>query len=409
MPQKNKCIIFICYPNESTGDTTFFIQMAKQLTDSNSNITCVFVLSELGATILKNSNFKVFQLKKGKGNEELLDNLFQKYNPSLMILSSIPAIPYTEKDLFSIKFKEFFELTHVLIEKYKIPLIGIVDRPFYAPRNKQELYNIRRFFPKSLKLLYPCPHITPHYKDDSIIYWRPYTKSIENHVYKENLRKELKCNKNDRIIFFSVPPWVYKIPNITPQYYRLMRDILIYYFSKFQGRIHMISIEAKVIETDYIEFPNSKDRIYHYKTLDIDEYDRLLLGSDLILSDYYFQASFIKAWASYIPGVILQNNTLIHENIDKNIKEDKLRNIFIKMKKVYNKDFLIDLQTGFNNIKNEDFFKTLLNVEIFNMDNTINTLQNILYNDDFKKEITEKQKKLEKKLKSLPDLSTILF
>lgn len=400
-------VVFIIYVGNSFGDATFFINFANQL--KSANINSFFVVPPLVSNYIKSYGFEVYNFTSSfNKNIELLDKLIKKTNPSLLIFSNIitiTSLDFLPRGMQSFKdkhliLKSFIEnIMRSLVQTYNLPILALPSYPHRGPINKKEVDIIKSYYPDKVYYLFPCPYAFPNYNDPSFFYWKIYDKKpFINKEKKEKIRETLNCKKEDKIVFTTVGLWSYTgTISLKPMYYKLLRELLIYYLSQLPFNIHLINVDPGLEQSSQRSFyPNVF--IHNFNLLEAEEYENLLLSSDLFIGEYFFQSSLIKSFMSDIPVLLLQNTLLLQDItnvLEKNlpVKNPEILSLISKtfqgMIKSNGKNLSIEIAISNEFVKEEPFYKCLNKSEIFNHKTIYNQLYDLLTNKNVNNNIRD--------------------
>ena len=162
--------------------------------------------------------------------------------------------------------------------------------------------------PARMEILLPCPThepaATPKRRGVPTRYWTPGRGRAEGQA-QEARRRYLECD-DDILVFHSTPGWASRLAaQLRLPHYKFLAPILEHYFAAVGSRVTVVSVsEGNVL----VPSGDRKVRFVNLPALDPAEYEALLAGANLVLTDNAVSLSLAKAACSLNPCAVLRNS-----------------------------------------------------------------------------------------------------
>jgi hypothetical protein len=175
---------------------------------------------------------------------------------------------------------------------YGPPHLGIVE-PIQQP-------------PSRVHVLLPCPvqepGAVPGRRGVPFGYWLPPALDAQT---KRQVRQ--KYAGDGWLVFHSVPTWAWEwARRFEHPYYDHLSELLAYYFAD-------LPVTVVSVNNGKLLAPSEKVRIINLASLPKEEYEALILASDLMLTENAISVSLGKAVCGGVPGAVLKNSRFAKE------------------------------------------------------------------------------------------------
>lgn len=411
-----KILFWITDFSNSVGEITHARLFASEL----SKVEIYFLLVNNETSYLKNK-FKVLSLNE-------IYNI-PEYHFDIIIFSEYTQLAF--KDFDPELYNKFQNILYNYIIPERVPIVtfdtsnlvgSVIDLDRKIKNCPEFEKKVKQDFPdwgRMLKLLdinlpiytiLPCPPHFPEKKQPFKYYWK-LPQCVINYEQKEKLKHKLGCSSQAKIIFMAISIWEYNTLKQSKKvmYFLLLEKLLINYLQKLNKEICLIIISPIPF---YKSGKFEKIKLHHiyinssYK-VDYEEFEDIFTSCDLILTNNAIQITFMRALYVGIPGINIKSSIPVI-NDDK----DKVKPLF-KLSE-YNKeiiDILEQIQShtvdSINTVfqkegfpfYNSNFSKLFRSIEIFDETNFINSLYELLYDEDIKKDFKFLHKNYLKSLK----------
>lgn len=162
----NVGFLFLSYPQQSGGDFTVVTRFADELL-KNGIQSYLFVSIQIKENYYK---YPIITLSnKWIENWNLIYNTVMENSIKIFFITGLPN-PENMNEQY-----HFF--LDYISKNLQIPIVIFsYDIP---PDNYFSFYKFKQYYNQHAKFIFPVPHATPKYIDDSIFYWRIYSGNIQ--------------------------------------------------------------------------------------------------------------------------------------------------------------------------------------------------------------------------------------
>ncbi len=167
--------------------------------------------------------------------------------------------------------------------------------------------------PQRMQIMLPCPMNEPGYVKDRIglpfRYWEvPFQISDEQ---RRAVRQKYLDNQDDYLIFHSTPNWAWRhAQRLGLSFYSFYPQILEYYLGDAPRPVTVVSVNNGEL---FQALPEGRLRIKNLPPIPKTEFEGLLFGSDLVITENSISISMGKAICGFQPCASLKNSYRVLE------------------------------------------------------------------------------------------------
>jgi hypothetical protein len=399
-------IVFITLGTESAGEMTIALEFARRLPTDRFEIT--FLAPGKFVFFFQDKRFNHYSLdpKKGKvKNREEILNFFKTQKPRLVIVSD----PYTMEYAFSwsgFRFKHLKELG--------IPVVGIDEFEYPSTDYRIDYFGglvkqLPPFIEECDVILRNCPLNMP----------RMTSKKIKNYSFlgekkklsrktKKTAREKLGIGEKEKMIFFATSQWENMCMNkITPLFAFLKWRPIIFenYLNRLKGKVTLVHVGPNPFGVNKTN--TSRFKCINLKNVAPLDFEKYLLASDLFITFNIVSVTLSKAVFGEVPSLVLQNDKLINfRKLEKRLAQ--MPDWYQKMAGEVKKAFPFKTSSfGWNNflkpvLKDNDYLHTFQRVSFFKMNEVVNSIETLLFDNNAITTIKEKQRLYVENMLRLP-------
>ena len=410
---------------QSSGELTNAILFCRSLPQDKYN--CYFIAAENEWDYLNNLGIKTLNAQEVTR---------QKFD-AVVISDYYPLVRSIAENTCDVEEKNIYEyLLSLNIPVLIIDMLGmygsyVIKNPKYScltqklclnPFTRQ--CNPINCNPVKFKILYPAP---PHHPSPLKKHQMAYFPILPLTITEEennNIKNKLGIKRKDsKIIFMSISNWEYRIMKERGQavYFFVLEKLLINYLSQLKEKIDFIIVSPIPFYNSYTmgDINVKHIPITSSNIIPLEQYEKMFLIADLILTDNIIQSTFIRAVTSGIPGINIISNIAVEkkdgDNYDLiptfdinpftsellNIMERSSTFLSSKINNTYIGDFFLARKTPL-------YQQLFASCELFDQSNMVNTMQKYLYDENYKKNFNELREQYVKLIRALPDADSII-
>ena len=223
------------------------------------------------------------------------------------------------------------------LESLDIPLVtfdhlGYAQRPvsiYFGPPHLSFHCETLRAAPANMHILLPCPVQEPGFvpgrRGIPFRYWDLPLKLPE--AKRQAVRRRYLRDERGMLVFHSTPGWAWRLAqNLGLPYYTFLSKIFETYFSGLDVPVTILSIN----DGDLLApCEHAGIHIRNLASLPKDEYEALMLASDLMITENRLSVSLGKAVCGMVPGAVLRNSYRLRELLA--FAEEPMRRILLEM------------------------------------------------------------------------------
>ena len=171
--------------------------------------------------------------------------------------------------------------------------------------------------PDRMQLLLPCPSHDPRQtgrmRGMPFRYWSP--SGREDRGGRAAVRQRHGVGEGELLVVHAAPQWAWRMAEqLGLPYYRFLPSILAHYFDDLPVPLTVVSVNNGGL------LPSVEGRavrVLNVSSLPIPDYERLLLASDLLLSENGISVSMGKAVCAGVPCALLRNSFRLSELVER--------------------------------------------------------------------------------------------
>lgn len=282
-------------------------------------------------------------------------------------------------------------------------------------RNKYEVK--LRQVPEEMKVIRTCPINNPYFTNERIFPVTLYTESFQVESWKKKrVKQQFGCtNENDKLVMVSKSAWANLMVKMrlmetsthmksTYNYEYFIQELITEYFGKQQAdsKVYVIGVvpndgfisEAQEQSLQFISLP----------FLDLEAYEEVLFSCDLFITDNITSASMAKALFAYVPTLCLVNSEVSmlsdgQVKLPAEWKSARLQEIMSKWLTVMPKGIypFLTYPNGWVDelsplLTDNPWMEAIDKSEIFDLVGTGEKIKDMLYCEEVKQSILDKQK-----------------
>ena len=265
-------------------------------------------------------------------NSRIWLELLRDFEPDLILFADYPLL------FFSSGAPPFAdEAWASSLEGLDIPLVtfdhlGYAQKPvslYFGPPHLSFHCETMHEAPANMQILLPCPVQEPGFvpgrRGIPFRYWDLPLNLPE--AKRREVRRRYLRDEQELLIFHSTPGWAWQLAqSLGLPYYACLSKILQYYFSGLDRPVTILSINNGDLLAP-AEHPGI--RIQNLASLPKDEYEALMLASDLMITENRLSVSLGKAVCGLVPSVVLRNSYRLKALLAD--REEPLRRILLEM------------------------------------------------------------------------------
>ena len=394
-------VIFIVTSFWSLGELLIAQQFAQSIQEQGDEV--LFIIPPTHKEKLEATEIKHICLvpKSRKLNRIIFNEVNDKFKPNLVILSDF--LNYNFADTHYGLFREDLEL-------FKCKLATFDNFDWNVRRKHMDTYGFISDIPRKVNIedygarIIPCPIANPLIKNDGEEYRYYIVKDRTQFSDKERdqLREkhQINVNTNKKVILVSAAKWQkthakhVNIDSFIELSNHIFNDLLIRL-----AKEHLIILIGST-ESKFLDIEN----IIQLESMPTKDFEEYIAISDLYIGKNITSTSMIKIAFSGVPCVNIINSFTTTDNLPN--KEDGF-DYKMKLKKIHAYKYMM-YPVGWYDflspvIKDNLYGEIIQFCEQFEMDQTINKIESLLYTTEEKNVINKKVLKLEKVLNNLSE------
>ncbi|MDW2799931.1 DUF6365 family protein [Clostridium boliviensis] len=300
-----KKILIIVLSEISTGELTIGYEFGSRLAKNNYDVK--FLISPQFVSFLDNRKEKYFVLKS---EEDAATNFLrfkqyvEEFKPDYFFLSDVYTTEYS---------KTWSGVCMKVLKMYGIPIIGVDEYEYLSTNFTPDYYGgIFEKLPPLLKkcdfVVRDCPLNVPRGKNDAVFNFSLYDKDLHiSECRKRFIRSKFGISQSEKLIFYASSSWEIINFHLSSSLQMLMKWIplmLQYYLLELNRNVTIIHIGPKPWEI----VQGNKIRYLHHSYLVPEQFDELLLASDLFITINSVSVTMSKAVFGNVPCLLFQNS-----------------------------------------------------------------------------------------------------
>ena len=412
-------VLLVTPVKEGSGETITALHMAENLTSSGHSV--LFLASPFARSFI-GSHFpdQVWELgEDGNMNRSLWDTAIADFQPEAVVFADYPLMfapggcsPLVEEPGWE---ESLEELNACLVT---LDHFGFAQREmslYLGPPHLTFYYYKFPAIPERMHIMLPCPMNEPGpvsgRRGEPFRYWQvPF--SIPEAACRE-VRARYLDHDEDFLVFHSVSNWAWRHADVFElPFYRFLPKILDEYFGALPRRVTIVSVNnGSLLEPQ----PDARVRIINLPPIPKTEFEGLLFGSDLVITENKVSISMGKAICGFQPCAVFKNSYRLME-LTKQL-EGSLREVVVGMEgirlgsvfpyEVYPSLVRQDLE-NIGLYRENSLTKGFWELEIYGDGETRNVLHRIMTDPCFVEELCLRQQAYVGTLKGLGDSAQVL-
>lgn len=298
----------------------------------------------------------------------------------------------------------------------EFPEFAYIMNPKFYPQPK---HNIKFRVPSFVELLiYPAPPFTTSQGTGDVC-GRLYEESFLNYRRPPSGKEEIGINPEEKLILHIIPKWTARTVMEGslmhfPQYYSMLATLLMHQLKNVDENIHIVCINPASTAL-YTQRDTVKATEMNF--LPFDTYMKYVMAADLIVTDNILSATTWKAVLHRVPTLVLGNSLMARDAF----KFDKIRETY-PVSSEYMEIIRHHLQDSSrylptlsfwsyytNLFRNIDIGKTFLIQELFDEKGFLETLEKVLVDENFKRNLRKNQDEYVRRISEIPTMAEIIL
>ena len=419
----SKSILYICLGTITLKETENAVHFALNL--KRAGFSNHFLAFPFNARFIKQYGFSVDELKLSKEeNYRIFTEVCKRVKPDWILIADgyLFDFWFGPKHIFDMRWildnpvgAHFATFDNLCLSMENTTL------PFYNNPNIEDKFKWLHTtdLTSVMPLLIPCPYAFSNAKfknkKSSIFYYRRYKERLKwDENQKKNFRNSIGLEMREKLVLFSLLEWPLQVA-------RVITEDLDIWLKHFSQMIEIIFQEVKekttlLVISPYPLFTNFSRRhlkIINWDLLSIDIYTKFLLTADLFITTSAISHSIIQAVINKVPaGCLISSGSDFREN--KEIPSQLLNWFEIGQKRYPDllKPYLI-FPIGWQEIlapilEKNPYADTFKFLDLLNPGETINTINDLLFNSEKKKSLIQRQENYMEQIAFLPGPEKIM-
>jgi hypothetical protein len=416
-------VVFLTPGGLGSGEIVNAVLVAEQL--RKKGVDCSFLTFPYGEIFIKPHKFKCIVFKDDKlTNINTMRKYIDQTRPDAVVIADYYLFNTSgvlhkylwinwmkELDIPVVSFDSLY-----LGREY--PTTAYYIHPELFP---QQRYNITYRMPSFVQtLIYPSPPFDSPPPDERDFCGRLYEESFLDYERDPSIREELGVHPDEKLIFHIIPKWetmsVRKASKLDfPAYHPMVAALLTHHLKNLGEKIHVVCVNPSKRQL-YTE--GDRFRVKEAAFLSFDTYTKYQCSADLIITSNILSATTWKAVLRRVPTLVLGNSFTAKDAASKydTITENfDVSSAFMELIHDHDKGSsdqlpVLPFWTFFTkHFADMDIGKTFLIAELFDEKGTFETLENILTDEKFKKNLRKKQDEYVEKIARLPTMAELVL
>lgn len=405
---------------QGAGETITSLHVAQNLADRGHGV--LFLASPFASRFVsKHFPHQVVELGKDSGrNRETWETALQEFHPDVVVFADYPLMFFPMGVSPLVREPGWIEsLDEVDACLVTLDHFGFAqrERGFYFGPAHLTCLQYQRFprIPERMQILLPCPMHEPGpvagRRGHPFRYWDlplGVPDGGRQHIRRQYLERE-----NDILVFHSVPNWAWQATEaLGLTFYRFLPQILDLYFGSLPRPVTIVSVNnGRLLEAS----PGLRVRLANLGPIPTAEFETLLFGSDLVITENKVSISMGKAVCGLQPCAALTNSYGILELMDR--LGGRLREVVLGMENarpgtVYPYEVfpsgMKELLDDIGLYRDNSLLRAFCELEIFGGTDTATALGRLLTDPAARQDLQEQQQKYVDKLCDLGDSCQVL-
>ena len=270
--------------------------------------------------------------------------------------------------------------------------------------------------PARMRVMLPCPMHDPGAvsgrSGEPFRFWD--VPLIARNGSREEVRQKYGVRDGEKLVFHSVPNWaVQAVAQLDLPFYLYFPDLLDVYFADLDGPVVIVSVnDGALLHTS----PGSAVRIISLGPISHTDFEALLFGADLVLTENKLSISMGKAVCGLQPCAVLTNSHRLIDLMD--VTDARVRDIILAMERVrlgtvyqyavYPSVTLEDIE-AIGLYRSNRLTAAFRELEVFGGDETREQLRRLLYDPAERGALRARQESYVNALRLLPDSAEVLY
>jgi hypothetical protein len=310
-------ILFVAPNRSGSGEALTALQMGRELRRTGHDVR--YLASRFTSPFLKTLFRGEVDELSGEAREErrLWQRLVLRFAPQVVVFADYPLLLLSSegRDLAA---NDSLKLDDLDAEVVTLDHLGMAQGPLTLPFGPPHLDLLPQHLPAMparMKVLLPCPVQSPEPvpgRRGMPFRWDQLLRLPRER--RRTMRERFAEGPDGLLVFHSVPAWAQELcrrhglPN-----YRYLTRLFETYFGDLQRPVTVVSVNH-----DSLLAPSTAPelRIINVGRLKPDEYQDLLLASDLMITDNRVSVSLGRAVCGLIPCAVLRNSYRLLELLE---------------------------------------------------------------------------------------------
>lgn len=415
----NLKVLFVTTSETGSGEAITALHMAEMIAAKQASfhfLSSIFTAQFFPKTL--RPHMTVFTPIRAK-NEKIWHDVVTKFRPNAVLFADYPLLFFSRGSVPLVSDRWVRSLERLDAAILTLDHLGYAQRPMsisFVPSHLSIHCETMPVLPKGMQILLPCPihepAVVPGRNGTPFSYWHLPLRLSNGQ--RQQVRRRFLKDKREFLIFHSAPTWAWKIAErFGLPYYSFLGEILQHYLTGLPRPATVISVNNGRLLNPC---KHGETHILNLGSVQKDKYERLLLASDLMLTENMVSASLGKAICGMVPCAVLCNQYRIGE-LNNMVKDETLQRILRRMESIrlgsiypyevfpiWGQQDLIQLGVFRDNIFKEAFAR----IEVFGDEITRNQLLSLLTDSRTRTVLRAKQRRYLEELSALPDAFKVL-
>jgi hypothetical protein len=311
-------VLFVAPSQVSSGEAVTALHMAEWLSTERWEVH--FLASDAIATFIRARLPDVVSTLGPdlERNQRTWETILRKFQPDAVVFADYPLLAFGsgtaplrddawEKGIHRIDAR-LFTLDH----------LGYAQRPrivFFGPAHSTLALERTPLIPSRMRVLLPCPLHDP---DSNALQGRPFrhwnSQPDHNQLKSLNARTAYVRSAEELLVLHLTSPWACQAAEVLRHpYYSLLPEIISDLLSGFSRPVTLLSVNNGSLLP---QANSGKLRIINSGPVDPTQFERLLIASDLVITENRISVSLGKAICHLRPCAILHNSYSIRDVMD---------------------------------------------------------------------------------------------
>ena len=413
-------VLFVCPIEEGSGETVTAVHMGEELRREGHDV--FYLASKFARKFIEPvlPGLSVELGSDGNANLEMWRMAIADFDPHAVIFADYPFLSLRHGVVTLGRMPEWPEA----LEQYRgcpitLDHFGFAQHEmglFFGPPHLTT-FQYQRFeaIPQRMKIILPCPMHEPQdvsgRRGHPFRYWKvPLSTSV---AAKASVRRQYLDGEDGYLVFHSVPNWAWQAAEMMQiSLYRYLPELLDRYLGELPKPVTVVSVNnGELLDPEAA----SRIRIVNLPPIPVSEFEPLLFGSDLIITENRLSISCGKAVCGFqiCAAFVNRQSTLdLVSSPDATVRRVVAAMEGRRLASVYQFEVfpsgMTDLLREIILYQNNSLTSTFLDLEIFGGESTALMFRRLLTDEALKTELRARQEHYIGNLARLPNTCQVI-